>query len=104
MSPNICNMPEDLLRKQVIIECIPDCMLLLILTICSAIIIAYWNKWRTCTQVPNIYRVYAIVGILTVLMPLWYKGSTLIVNILTSTSNTEYAAIAKFNANCGVRK
>lgn len=104
MTATICNMPEDLLKKQVIIECIPDTMLLLILSIITAIIVIYWNKWRTTEQAHEVFRIYAIVGMLVVLLPLWYKGSTLIVNILTSITNTEYAAIAKFNANCGAKK
>jgi hypothetical protein len=106
LAKNICNIPEDLLQTQVLIEVIPDITLLGILAAITAITVLYWNKWRNSfgLQLLEYQRVSVAACMLIIFLPTWYSASGLIVNILTNLTNPEYAAIIKFNATCGLSK
>ena len=106
VSKNICNIPEDLLQTQVLIEVIPDATLLIILSTITAITFLYWNNWRNSLglQQTEYIRVGVVACLLIVFLPLWYNASGLLVTILTNLTNPEYAAIIKFNSTCGLTK
>jgi hypothetical protein len=99
-------MPVDLLKNQVLIEVIPDVTLILILCLVTGLTVFYWNRWRQILgkELPEHIQVGVVVCILVIFLPLWYSASGLFVNILTNVTNTEYAAIIKFNSTCGMQK
>lgn len=95
----ICNIPEDLLKNQVMIDTIPQITQLLILTAITVVVVYYWYEWRH--KLSDFYQVISVISMLIVFIPTWYMASGILVDILTSYLNPEYAAILKFNNTCG---
>lgn len=103
-APNIdlkvtmCNIPQDMLIKQLAIEAIPSTVILLILLISTIVCVSWWYKSKENMSVT--YSRTVIICICIVFFPLWWKCSFIATNVATSVFNTEYAALTKFAQGC----
>lgn len=94
----LCNVPQDLLAKQVMIDTIPD-MVWLALTVTLLSGLVYMFKKLQDTLEPK-----DVVGVGTVLIVLAISGALwsahLLTHIVTAFLNPEYAALIKFASEC----
>lgn len=95
---NLCNVPEDVLVKQVAIETIPDVSLLLLLTLATTIVVLTQYKWSRYLETKELLLAY--VGMLVVFIPCWIHASHILVRVVTCLSNPQYAAMLKFAQSC----
>ena len=92
----MCNLPAEWLEKQLLIESIPQIVLVLILFLATVLTLWWWFKCR----LSRVYRQTALISYLLVAFVLWYKASFLLVNIGTNVFNTEYAGLVKYSQGC----
>jgi hypothetical protein len=94
----LCNIPEELLTKQLMIEAIPSVIILAILFISTVVCLVWW--WQSRNALNTFKRRAVLVGMCIVFFPLWYKCSFIATKAATSVFNTEFAALQKFAEGC----
>lgn len=95
---NICNIPQDVLVHQVRIETIPDITLLILLGLTTALAYVFYNKWKN--ELPLPYHLGVVGVMLIVFTACWIQASHLLVRVITSLANPEYAAMLHFAQGC----
>lgn len=94
----LCNVPQDLLAKQVIIDTIPDIAIIVVLT---GVLVGSYHLFRFLKDELGGSEVFSIG---CVVIGVWMGGIAMIAhvltNIVTAVANPEYAAMVKFAAEC----
>ena len=96
----LCNVPQDLLAKQAIIDCVPSMVWLGIITtliVAAYYLVYYFNKknlidGKELVQFGLVLLVLTVVGL--------GVDAIVLKNILTAIFNPEYAAMVKFATEC----
>jgi hypothetical protein len=95
---NICNIPQDVLVHQVRIETIPDITLLILLCVTTVLAYKFYNSWKSALTLP--YHLGVVGVLLLIFITCWIQASHLLVRVVTSLSNPEYAAMLHFAQGC----
>ena len=94
----LCNVPQDLLAKQAIIDTIPNFAWLIVL---SGIIAGTYYLFKF---LKDELKGNELVGLGTIVIVTWMGCiamiSRLLTTIITAIANPEYAAMVKFAAEC----
>jgi hypothetical protein len=94
----LCNVPQDLLAKQVIIDTIPDIASIVVI---SGVLVGSYHLFKLLKDEFNGSDVFTYVCIMIVA---WMGGIAMIAHLLTHVvtafANPEYAAMVKFAAEC----
>ena len=98
--PLLCDIPVDVLHRQLIIESIPSCMMVTILTLSTILVMIWYYKYTQEKELTFRSKTTLVLGLCIVLMPLWYQASFVMSSILTNIVNPEYAGILKFIQGC----
>ena len=94
----LCNVPQDLLAKQVMIDTIPD-MVWLALTVTLITGLYYmFKKIQDSLDPKDVVGVGMVLIVLAISGTLW--SAHLLKHIVTAFANPEYAALIKFAAEC----
>lgn len=96
----MCDIPAEILEKQMLIESIPHCMMVTLLLISSVLVIAWYVGYKREKDLSFRAKSFLITCITIVLSGLWYQASFLIVEVSTNILNPEYAGIMKFIQGC----
>lgn len=96
----MCEISVDVLNKQLLIESIPSCMLLTILSVSTILAIIWFIHFNRERELNFRVRSFYIFGICVVLFPLWYQASFILQSVLTNIANPEYASLLKFIQGC----
>lgn len=94
----LCDLPEELLTKQIIIDTIPDVMILLMLFISTVVAIVWYIKAKD--QLSVTYSRTFLIAIFIVFFPSYYKCSFIAKTVATNIFNSEYAALVVFSKGC----
>lgn len=96
----LCNVPQDLLAKQAVIDCVPSIVWLGIITtiIVAAHYLVYYMKKNELIDGKELVNFVLALILLTVVG--LGVGSVILKNVLTAVFNPEYAAMIKFAAEC----
>jgi hypothetical protein len=95
---SICNLPEELLIKQTVIDSIPSIIEVSILIIGTLVAYSWWLSARKELSHNASTGVFILISL--VALPLWFYMSGIIVNTATNVFNPEYAILVKFATNC----
>lgn len=98
MKESMCNIPEELLTRQLIIDTIPDIIILLMLFIACFTSIFWYLKEKD--SLPTTYSRTVLICLFVVWFPLFYKCSFIMKTTATNIFNSEYAALIKFTQGC----
>jgi hypothetical protein len=94
----LCNVPQDLLAKQVIIDTIPDIASIVVI---SGVLVGSYHLFKLLKDEFNGSDVFTYVCVMIVA---WIGGfatiSHLLTHVVTAVANPEYAAMVKFAAEC----
>lgn len=96
----MCDIPAEILERQMLIESIPHCMMVTLLFIATALVIAWYMGYKRENELSFRAKSFIITCITIVLFGLWYQASFLIVEVSTNILNPEYAGIMKFIQGC----
>ena len=96
----LCNVPQDLLAKQAVIDCVPSIVWLGIITtiIVAAHYLVYYMKKNNLIDGKELVNFVLALILLTVVG--LGVGSVTLKSVLTAIFNPEYAAMVKFTAEC----
>ena len=96
----LCNVPQDLLAKQAVIDCVPSIVWLgMIVTILVAAY--YYVYFIDRNKLVNSKDLVSCITALIVMTIMGMGiGAMLLKTILTAIFNPEYAAMVKFAAEC----
>ena len=95
---NLCNIPQDILARQAMIDTIPDMSLLVLIGLIVAVVIKTYTTW--IKYVDSKELVILIGGGGVGLVGLWVWAGHLLTRIVTCLANPEYAAMLKFTTAC----
>jgi hypothetical protein len=96
----LCDIPVDVLHRQLIIESIPSCMMVTILSLSTILVLIWYYKYTREKELAFRTKTILIMGLCIILMPLWYQASFVLSSVLTNIINPEYAGIMKFIQGC----
>ena len=95
---SICNVPEDILRKQIMLDSIPNCIIIGILIV-TTIISFYWFFKSTSGMSVKLSRMLLVLLMMST-FGIWFQSSALITKTATNLFNSEFAVIQKFAEGC----
>jgi len=94
----LCNVPQELLAKQVMIDTIPDIAYIVVI---SGVLVGSYYLFKVLKDEFNGSDVFIYVCVMIVA---WMGGIAMIAHLLThvvtAVANPEYAAMVKFAAEC----
>jgi hypothetical protein len=94
----LCNVPQELLAKQAIIETIPDVAAIVVIT---GLLVGSYRLFRFLKAEFNGSDMFTSV---CVMIGIWLGGfagmAHLLTRVVTAVANPEYAAMVKFAAEC----
>jgi hypothetical protein len=94
----LCNVPQELLAKQAIIDTIPDIASIVVI---SGVLVGSYYLFSLLKDEFNGSDAFTYVCIMLVA---WLGGiamiSHLLTHVITAVANPEYAAMVKFAAEC----
>jgi hypothetical protein len=94
----LCNVPQDLLAKQAIIETIPDIASIVVI---SGVLVGSYYLFKLLKDEFNGSDAFTYVCVMIVAWIGGFAGiAHLLTNIVTAVANPEYAAMVKFAAEC----
>jgi len=96
----MCEIPVDVLNKQLLIDSIPSCMMVTILLISTVLAVIWYIQYNREKELSFRVKTFYILSMCIVLFGLWYQASFLIQSILTNITNPEYASLLKFIQGC----
>ena len=100
MRITMCDIPADVLEKQLIIDSIPHGMMVTILLISTILSIGWYIKYRQEVVFSFRVQTFCVLVMCIILFPLWYQASFILSSVLTNVANPEYASLLKFVQGC----
>ena len=94
----LCNVPQDLLAKQVMIDTIPDIVWLAVTVTLITGLCYMYKKLHNSLEPKDVVGVVLVLIVTAIGGALW--SAHLLTHIVTAFANPEYAAMIKFATEC----
>ena len=94
----MCNIPEVVLQRQLMIESIPSVMIISALFVITVLSLLWWISARD--KLSSVYSKTALISWFIIFIPSWYHCSFLVTQVATTLFNPEYAVLVKFANGC----